>query len=111
MKRPRHPNCVICGSLMKGEHGPQGWYVNTAYCSGACNGIANKIKDAVHRMTAAAKVLGLLPPAAGQRCVDCGVPAKFYDHRDYSKPLVVEPVCHRCNILRGPGKYPEALAA
>ena len=35
-------------------------------------------------------------------CVDCGAPARDYDHRDYNKPLDVEPVCRRCNILRGP---------
>src|SRR3990167_672604 len=38
-------------------------------------------------------------------CVDCGKPAICYDHRDYGKPLKVSPVCHRCNILRGPAKY------
>jgi len=35
-------------------------------------------------------------------CVDCGRPAKCYDHRDYAKPLDVSPVCVRCNTLRGP---------
>ena len=35
-------------------------------------------------------------------CVDCGRPARCYDHRDYSKPLDVEPVCIICNIRRGP---------
>lgn len=35
-------------------------------------------------------------------CVDCGAPACDYDHRDYSKPLDVEPVCRRCNLRRGP---------
>lgn len=32
-----------------------------------------------------------------------GAQALFYDHRDYSKPLQVEPVCGRHNKLRGPG--------
>jgi hypothetical protein len=27
-----------------------------------------------------------------------------YEHRDYTKPLQVEPVCRSCNALRGPGK-------
>ena len=35
-------------------------------------------------------------------CVDCRKRAFDYDHRDYSKPLAVEPVCRRCNQLRGP---------
>lgn len=36
-------------------------------------------------------------------CTDCGKQARDYDHRDYSKPLAVEPVCRSCNKLRGPG--------
>lgn len=35
-------------------------------------------------------------------CVDCGRLAQCYDHRDYNWPLRVEPVCRRCNALRGP---------
>ncbi|MFA5633142.1 MAG: hypothetical protein WC997_16665 [Porticoccaceae bacterium] len=27
--------------------------------------------------------------------------ATDYDHRDYRKPLSVEPVCRRCNLSRG----------
>jgi len=37
-------------------------------------------------------------------CVDCGSVASEYDHRDYLKPLEVDPVCHRCNIRRGPAE-------
>ena len=46
-----------------------------------------------------------LRPAHNFPCTDCGGPAREYDHRDYAKPLEVEPVCHRCNIRRGPGKW------
>jgi DNA-directed RNA polymerase subunit RPC12/RpoP len=35
-------------------------------------------------------------------CVDCGDRATCYDHRDYNKPIAVEPVCRTCNRLRGP---------
>ena len=35
-------------------------------------------------------------------CVDCGVRATQYEHRDYMKPLDVEPVCRKCNKKRGP---------
>ena len=46
-----------------------------------------------------------LPRLNGKvKCVDCGNRATDYDHRDYAKPLEVEPVCHRCNMKRGPGK-------
>ena len=36
------------------------------------------------------------------KCTDCGARATQYDHRDYNLPLQVEPVCRRCNLLRGP---------
>jgi hypothetical protein len=45
--------------------------------------------------------IGDLRPARELSCVDCGVQAFCYDHRDYSKPLDVEPVCKRCDCLRG----------
>lgn len=38
-------------------------------------------------------------------CFDCGEPACEYDHRDYKKPMEVEPVCRACNQARGPGKH------
>ena len=47
---------------------------------------------------------GELQPATAFACVDCGKPAQCYDHRDYSKPLDVVPVCHSCNHKRGPAK-------
>lgn len=34
-------------------------------------------------------------------CVDCKSRAMVYDHRDYTQPLKVEPVCHQCNVTRG----------
>ena len=40
----------------------------------------------------------------GIKCFDCGKPAMHYDHRDYSKPLEVSPVCASCNYRRGPGR-------
>lgn len=35
------------------------------------------------------------------KCTDCPNRAAVYDHRDYKKPLKVEPVCVGCNISRG----------
>jgi transcriptional regulator with XRE-family HTH domain len=45
---------------------------------------------------------GYLPKPSTLTCQDCGQPAQVYDHRDYNRPLDVEPVCHACNIKRGP---------
>lgn len=38
------------------------------------------------------------------RCSYCGKRATQYDHRDYNKPLDVNPVCQSCNIKLGPAK-------
>jgi hypothetical protein len=58
-------------------------------------------------MVNAAVLVGLLPRVRGGNiaCTDCGKPATEYDHRDYGKPLDVQPVCHSCNIKRGPAKW------
>ena len=55
-----------------------------------------------HARVHAAISKGLLTKASNCLCVDCGKQARDYDHRDYNKPLDVQPVCRRCNKLRGP---------
>lgn len=55
-----------------------------------------------HAMVRLAIKLGYLKPIAECVCVDCGAPATDYDHRDYNKPLDVDPVCRPCNYKRGP---------
>lgn len=59
------------------------------------------VRYAIHR--------GVLPHASTQTCVDCGNRAQDYDHRDYHKPLEVDPVCHSCNVRRGPAIGSDAL--
>lgn len=46
---------------------------------------------------------GDLKPIRDCICADCGAPAWCYDHRDYNRPLDVEPVCRTDNLRRGPG--------
>ena len=51
-----------------------------------------------HRYVTAAIYHGDLPRLDGSvACVDCGRAAEEYDHRDYKKPMEVEPVCKACN--------------
>lgn len=57
-----------------------------------------------HQYTSRAIRDGYLPKPSTLICLDCGAPAQVYDHRDYNKPLDVEPVCHACNVKRGPAK-------
>lgn len=48
---------------------------------------------------------GQLKPPQSLDCADCGKTAEQYDHRDYGRPLDVEPVCRSCNFKRGPAKW------
>jgi len=59
------------------------------------------IKVQAHTSLARAIRHGLLPRPATMLCVDCGVQALHYDHRDYTQPLKVEPTCRKCNGKRG----------
>ena len=46
---------------------------------------------------------GRLPQVTTLLCVDCGKQAFCYDHRDYRRPLDVDPVCKSCDVKRGAG--------
>ncbi len=75
-----------------------------------CNPCSRRAREKViaitrvgHAAVAKAKKDGTLPELDGSvPCVDCGAPARDYDHRNYDNPLDVVPVCRRCNIRRGP---------
>jgi hypothetical protein len=64
-----------------------------------------------HKAVNRAVSTGELPKASTLACVDCGVQARDYDHRDYNKPLDVVPVCRRCNKMRGSAIPVEQAAA
>lgn len=53
---------------------------------------------------------GLLPRLrdGDYACADCGGLALEYDHRDYGRPLDVDPVCRSCNHKRGTATWPSA---
>lgn len=46
-------------------------------------------------------VRGDITRAREHTCVDCGGEARDWDHRDYTQPLAIEPVCRSCNLKRG----------
>lgn len=69
-----------------------------AKCKEPHNLAAAKAASVVHDMISRGKV----PPPGKHLCVDCGAVAEHYDHRDYSKPKDIEPVCRSCNFDRGP---------
>lgn len=59
-------------------------------------------KYLAHQAVAKARRDGVLADPRKLACVDCDGAAIEYDHRDYSKPLEVVPVCRGCNLRRGP---------
>lgn len=68
-----------------------------------CKGIAHYVGMIARAEVARAIALGRLLPATSFRCADCPAWADEWDHRDYSRPLAVDPVCRSCNCQRGPG--------
>ena len=63
-----------------------------------------------HVLVSAAVSKGVLPSLKDREyaCTDCDGIATEYDHRDYSRPLDVEPVCGSCNKRRGTAIWPTA---
>lgn len=84
--------CCICGSATRGSK---------LYCRHHDKMVRTARNYAVGVVAAAIR-RGELAVVTTLTCADCGQPAQAYDHRDYSKPLEVTPVCIRCNFDRGP---------
>jgi hypothetical protein len=104
------------GKPMKGRKwlktcgcGRQEWIgIYSDLCHG-CRAMRFRTMSAIRRKASAtvARAIrqGQLPrlgSGCGIRCTDCDSDARVYEHRDYSKPLEVEPVCFSCNLRRGP---------
>lgn len=72
------------------------------FCGTVCANNAAAIASRAHQRVFRAVLSGLLPRLDGSiKCADCGGAANEYDHRDYTRPLDVEPVCGSCNSKRG----------
>lgn len=100
MKRRAVYACVDCGAPKAAHQAP------LSQRCGPCSSHFYRVLRSVNAIVSKAKKHGALAPAAGQDCVDCGGPARDLEHRDYSKPLDVVPVCRACNFKRGPAAYP-----
>lgn len=91
--------CVDCHAPLK--QGKRGAPMRCHHC--ACKRYHSRKSAQGKCWNAVAKAIkhGLLKRPAELKCVDCSNAAEVYDHRNYSKPLEVEPVCRACNINRG----------
>jgi hypothetical protein len=88
--------CALCGAQI-----PRSRIKITCYCSNECARAVGDARVKVASAVAEARRKGKLKPAKEFVCVDCGKPATDYDHRNYTKPLDVVPVCRGCNLRRG----------
>lgn len=70
---------------------------------GRCNTDRDRLRANAHKLVTLAIKSGQLAPPKDLACADCGDFAWCYDHRDYRKPMVIDPVCQACNNRRGPG--------
>lgn len=108
--RPRRfHNCVLCEKAISKRAHP-----NVKFCA-KCRAeprrayaLARRLvlndNEKARQLTKYAVKVGFLPHPREFVCVDCKrVQAECYDHRDYSKPLEVDPVCCDCNSSRGKG--------
>ena len=96
--------CRACGGQYSRRN------ARAMFCIDCClrGGIAPQ-RRAISQVRLAVQA-GLLKNIRELPCVACGAPARAYDHRDYAKPLEVEPVCFSCNYHRGPA-WPARNAA
>lgn len=87
--------CAQCGAVELAKGGN-----HTFRCS-TCRPEPD-LQTRAHSAVATAIRNGELLPASAHQCQDCGAQASQYDHRNYSQPLAVDPVCAGCNVRRGP---------
>lgn len=96
--------CVECRTPLESADGCRRKRVplRCPSCKAACDAVRlSGQREARYAVRDAIKA-GTLPSPRGLACTDCGGIADRYDHRNYSRPLEVEPVCIRCNFVRGP---------
>lgn len=94
--------CLDCRSPVPPRYGRASLSLRCDGCSSSRYKAMSKLRGAAASALAAEVKNGRIPRADTLSCTDCGRPAEAYDHRDYTKPLQVDPVCRSCNVMRGP---------
>jgi hypothetical protein len=101
-------NCAGCGIDISARHGKTKWCLTCRKVAATANkrmhlpSIRETGQKAALKAVYDAVRSGKLARPDTLACVDCGQRAAHYDHRDYNRPLDVQPVCRSCNAQRGP---------
>ncbi len=113
--------CVMCQKAVQGRGSNRALYCfdclqircSPDFRSRDPRRAARRYYQLAHDFVAAAVRFGDLPDLKKVEvaCVDCGARAVEHDHRDYMKPLQVDPVCKSCNAARGEGANKSRKAA
>jgi len=98
-------SCIACGTSIKNRDRLATKCFPCLHAWGKNSGARDAYKAVSKEIKA-----GRLADPKTLTCADCGKAARDYDHRDYNKPLEVEPVCRSCNKLRGPAIHVVAPA-
>lgn len=91
--------CAFCGDKLSKTR------QNRSFCSATCTQVANFILNRAGLLVRMAVAQGAIPNAKRLICSGCGRRAFAYDHRDYTKPFLIKPVCRECNGKLGPGRF------
>lgn len=91
----RQCQCELCGARFEVKRKPR-----ISLCW-RCRRRRWQLQSVCQTVVGKAVRQGRLPPARSLVCVDCGAAATDYDHRDYARPLAIEPTCRSCNLRRG----------
>jgi hypothetical protein len=100
--------CAGCSADISWRHGRARWCLQcqgTRLRSAGAKPVALPLRipgaNRAHQAIYRAVKSGRLPRPDTLICADCGARATSYDHRDYNKPMEVDPVCKPCNLKRG----------
>lgn len=97
--------CAACKRVLGHQHH------SARYCLPCADSVMD-MQKAIAKSLRFAINAGKLKDWRGQKCHFCGEAASGYEHRDYSRPFNVRPICRSCNWKLGPaGKFPERAAA
>lgn len=98
--RQRTTTCIECQVEFQAETAGK----LPIFCQ-PCRMARFRVQQNAYKELLKARCHGLVEPWFGKSCEDCGKPAQCHDHRDYTKPLEVAPVCNSCNAKRPLAKW------